>query len=115
MSYYKGQSGHEMIENSLLFGVERYERKAGVLCDKIDVFCGIDPKVSRKKRENKKLGLGVLQTMSGWKVPLPPAAQYGTALKNLSQHGYIERKAKKGFKLTKRGKKAVKKTARWFD
>ena len=117
MARNKGRSGHEMIQDSLLFGVDRYTRGAEKLCDKIDVYCGIDPKISRKKRANRAAGRVILQKMGGWEVPLPPAAQYGTGLQALVQHGYIERKkSKRGFKTTKKGRAQIKKMEKkWFD
>jgi hypothetical protein len=105
-----------MIQDSVLFGADRYTEKAGKLCDKIDVFCGKDPKISREKRSKRLAGRAVLQKMGGWDVPLPPTTQYGTALKGLLSHGYIERKkSKKGFKTTKKGKAKIKSMGeKWF-
>lgn len=116
MGRYKGKSGHEMIQDSLLFGVERYIHKGDKLCDKIDVYCGIDPKISREKRSNKLAGRAILQKMGGWDVPIPPAAQYSSGLKSLLSHGYIERKkSKRGFKTTKKGKAKIKVMGdKWF-
>jgi len=109
MAHYKGKSGHEMIQDSLLFGVERYTRKSSDLCDRIDVFCGKDPKISQQKRQQRLHGRSVLQKMGGWDVPLPPTKDYGSALKGLLDYGYIERKkSKKGFKTTKKGKAKIK-------
>ena len=118
MARYKGKSPHEMIQDSILFGVDRYTKGAEELCDKIDVYCGVDPKISRKKRSKRLAGRTVLQKMGGWDVPLPPASQYGVALKGLIDHGYIERrksKSSKGFKMTKKGKAKVKDMEKsWF-
>jgi len=119
MARYKGKSAHVMIQDSMLFGVDRFTKKAETICDKIDVYCGVDPKISRKKRSKRLAGRSVLQKMGGWDVPLPPASQYGVALKGLIDHGYIERKkskSSKGFKMTKKGKAKVKDMEKsWFD
>lgn len=117
MTRYKGKSGHEMIQDSLLFGVDRYTKKAENVCDKIDVFCGMDPKKSREKRSQRLAGRAVLQKMGGWDVPLPPSAQYSSGLKGLLSHGYIERrKSKKGFKTTKKGRSKIKQMeSKWFS
>ena len=115
-SRYEGDTPHEMIENSLLFGVDRYTRTTADLCDRIDVFCGVDPKISQHKRDNRLAGRAILQKMGGWNVPIPPAAKYAQGLKSLISHKYIERrKSKQGFKMTKKGKATVKEMEKpWF-
>lgn len=116
MTRYKGKTGHEAIQDSILFGADRYTYKAEKLCDKIDVFLGTDPKISQQKRSTRRAGRAVLQKMSGWDVPLPPAAEYGVGLQGLVRHKYIERrKSKKGFKITKKGKMKIKQMEqKWF-
>ena len=115
-SRYEGDTPHEMIENSLLFGVDKYVRETANLCDRIDVFCGVDPKISQQRRAERLAGRTVLQKMGGWDVPLPNAVGYSTGLKSLLKHKYIEkRKSKQGFKMTKKGKATIKEMEKpWF-
>lgn len=117
MTRYKGQSGHEIIQESYLFPVDKYTKGAEALCDKIDVWCGKDPKKSREKRAQRLAGRVVLLRMSGEKIAIPPAAEYSSGLKGLLNYGYIERKkSRKGFKTTKKGKAKIKELqGKWYS
>lgn len=105
----EGRSGTEMIRDSLLYGVDRYTSRTDKKVAAIDRFLGIDPQIARNQRKERMAARATLQKIAGWDTPLPKAAAYATSLKNLSQHGFIERrKSKKGFKITKKGRTKVK-------
>ena len=115
MTRYKGKSGHEMIQDSMLFGVERFTFKADKTIAKADRFLGIDPEKTRLQRKERGHARQTLQKMGGWNVPIPSAANYSKSLQNLLSHGFIERrKTKKGFKMTKKGKASMRKMESGF-
>jgi len=103
-----GRSPHEMIEDSLLFGVNRFERKAEAFLQKADKEMGIDPKIGVEKRKMRKAGRAVLQSIA-WRTPVPPPEEYALGRQALRKYGYLEpRKSKKGMKLSKKAKSLIK-------
>lgn len=102
------KSGHGMIQDSILFGVDKYTRKGGDLCDRIDTFLGQEVGQSRKQSAKREYAAATLQKLSGRDVPLPPVAHYGQSLKTLLDYGMIERKKRSGFKVTKAGRDKMK-------
>jgi len=100
------KSPHEMIQDSILFGATRYERRASLTIEHIDKWMNIDPAISKVERKKRKAMDDVLSTMA-FKAPTPAPAIWGEGYKELMKTGMIERK-KGHTKITKTGKKEVK-------
>ena len=120
-----GRSGHQMIEDSILFGPERFEERGEeqlqYIEERFEREYGIGPgrEAGRQARYNLRVKRDTLLRLSGEKFP-QDHYEYLNGLKLLLDKGDIRRKSRgRGYVITPQGKKRLKhiyaSTQRFFD
>ena len=97
-----------MIEESLLYGVERYTARGEVVLQQIDRELGIDPNIGRQHRHELRCERETLMQLDGRSI-VPDHADYMTGMRGLVEKGDIRRKASgKGYMITPQGRRRIK-------
>ncbi len=96
-----------MIEDSLLYGVERYNVRGEKTLQQIDRDLGIDPEIGRQRRNLARCEREALLQMEGRGIA--EHSDYLTGMRGLSEKGDIRRKAgDKGWMITPQGRRRIK-------
>jgi len=101
-----GRTPHEMIEDSLLYGVERYATRAEGQLQQIDSDLGIDPEIGRLRRYHARCERETLLQMDGRGVA--EHSDYLVGMRRLLESGDIRRKATTGYMITPQGRRRIK-------
>lgn len=102
-----GRTPHEMIEESLLYGVERHTARAEERLQQIDRDLGIDPEIGSLRRYHARCERETLLQLDGRGVA--EHSDYLTGMRRLLESGDIHRKAaRKGYMITPQGRRRIK-------
>jgi ribosomal protein S19E (S16A) len=97
-----------MVEDSLLYGVERFTARGEVVLQQIDRELGIDPNIGRQNRHELRCERETLMQLEGRGI-VPDHADYMTGMRGLAEKGDIRRKARgKGYVITPQGRRRIK-------
>lgn len=102
-----GRTPHEMIEESLLYGVERHTARAEKQLQQIDRDLGIDPEIGSLRRYHARCERETLLQLDGRGVA--EHSDYMVGMRRLLESGDIRRKAAgKGYMITPQGRRRIK-------
>ena len=102
-----GRTPHEMIEDSLLYGVESKTARAEEKLQQIDRDLGIDPEIGSLRRYHARCERETLLQLDNRGVA--EHSDYLIGMRGLSEKGDIRRKAnKKGWMITPQGRRRIK-------
>jgi HK97 family phage portal protein len=101
---YERVGAQEQHTDVLLTGIESVMAKREAMMQAGDKLDGIE--IGKQRRATKASGRSILMAMEA-KRP-PPQADYTAGMKELLDRGDIEKKAGKGYKMTKQGKARIK-------
>ena len=102
-----GRTPHEMIEESLLYGIERYTVRSDERLQQMDRDLGIDPEIGRQRRHLARCERETLMQLDGRGVT--EHSKYLTGMRGLAEKGDIKRKASgKGWMITPQGRRRIK-------
>lgn len=103
-----GRTAHEMIEDSLLYGVERFTARSDERLQQMDRDLGIDPEIGRKRRNLARCETETLMQLDKRGV-VADHSDYLTGMRGLLEKGDARRKASgKGFMITPQGRRRIK-------
>ena len=103
-----GRTPHAMIEDSLLYGVERYTARGEEVLQQADRALGIDPEIGRLSRHNSRCERETLMQLDGRGI-VSDHMDYLTGMRRLLESGDIRRKASgKGYMITPQGRQRIK-------
>ena len=102
-----GRTPHEMIEESLLYGIERYTVRSDERLQQMDRDLGIDPEIGKQRRHLARCERETLMQLDGRGVA--EHSDYLTGMRSLAEKGDIKRKASgKGWMITPQGRRRIK-------
>jgi len=97
-----------MIEDSLLYGAERYTARGEEVLQQADRDLGIDPEIGRLRRHNARCERETLMQLDGRGI-VSDHMDYLTGMRRMLESGDIRRKASgKGYMITPKGRKRIK-------
>jgi len=103
-----GRTAHKMIEDSLLYGIERYTARSEERLQQIDRDLGIDPDIGRQRRHLARCEQETLMQLDKRGI-VADHNDYLTGMRGLIEKGDIRKKASgKGFMITPQGRKRIK-------
>ena len=101
-----GRTPHAMIEDSLLYGVERYNASSEERLQQIDRGLGNDPEIGRLRRHNARCERETLLQLDGRGIA--DHMDYLTGMRRLLESGDVRRKARGGYMITPQGRRRIK-------
>lgn len=103
-----GRTPHEMIEDSLLYGVDRFNVSAEKRLQQIDRDLGIDPAIGNKRRNAARCEREALLQLAG-RGAAADHMDYMAGIRGLAEKGDIRQKARgKGWMITPQGRRHIK-------
>lgn len=104
----RGKTPHEMIEGSLLYGVDRYTARGEELLQRADVYLGIDPEIGRQERHQRGCERETLFQLDRRGI-VANHLDYLAGMRGLLEKGDIRKKASgKGYMITPQGRRRIK-------